>query len=49
MEQTGGRLIRNAGSWYMHYRVYHGYTNNGEVMGAGIGPEVTHNILVLLN
>ena len=38
MEQTGGRLVRNAGSWYMHYRVHHGYTNNGEVMGAGIGP-----------
>tara|TARA_B100000900_G_scaffold355720_1_gene325085 strand:+ start:3442 stop:5166 length:1725 start_codon:yes stop_codon:yes gene_type:complete len=38
MEQTGSRLVRNAGSWYMHGRVYHGYTNNGEVMGAGIGP-----------
>ena len=22
----------------MHSRVRHGYTNNGEVMGAGIGP-----------
>tara|TARA_B100001175_G_scaffold205925_1_gene174823 strand:+ start:23738 stop:25456 length:1719 start_codon:yes stop_codon:yes gene_type:complete len=38
MEQTGSRLIRNAGSWYLHNRVYHGYTNNGEVIGAGIGP-----------
>lgn len=38
MEQTGGRLVRNAGSWYMHHNVRHGYTNNGEVMGAGIGP-----------
>ena len=38
MEQTASRLVRNAGSWYMHGRVYHGYTNNGEVMGAGIGP-----------
>ena len=38
MEQTASRLVRNAGSWYMHNRVYHGYTNNGEVMGAGIGP-----------
>jgi len=38
MEQTASRLIRNAGSWYMHSRVYHGYTNNGEVIGAGIGP-----------
>ena len=38
MEQTASRLIRDAKSWYMHGRVYHGYTNNGEVMGAGIGP-----------
>ena len=38
MEQTASRLVRNAGSWYMHSRVNHGYTNNGEVMGAGIGP-----------
>ena len=38
MEQTASRLIRNAGSWYMHNRVRHGYTNNGEVMGSGIGP-----------
>jgi len=38
MEQTASRLVRNAGSWYMHGRTYHGFTNNGEVMGAGIGP-----------
>ena len=38
MEQTASRLVRNAGSWYMHGRVYHGFTNNGEVMGASIGP-----------
>lgn len=38
MEQTASRLIRNASSWYMHGRVYHGFTNNGEVIGAGIGP-----------
>jgi len=38
MEQTGSRLVRNAGSWYRHHRVFHGYTNNGEVIGAGIGP-----------
>ena len=38
MEQTGSRLVRNAGSWYMHSEVRHGYTNNGEVIGAGIGP-----------
>ncbi|MBT4113428.1 MAG: hypothetical protein HOE36_05530 [Flavobacteriaceae bacterium] len=38
MQQTSSRLLRDAGSWYMHSKVRHGYTNNGEVMGAGIGP-----------
>ena len=38
MEQTASRLVRNAGSWYMHSGARHGFTNNGEVMGAGIGP-----------
>lgn len=38
LEQTAGRLVRSAGSWYMHGRVKHGFTNKGEVIGAGIGP-----------
>ena len=38
MEQTAGRLLRNAGSWYEHIFSYDGYTNNGEVLGASIGP-----------
>jgi hypothetical protein len=38
MQQTSSRLLRNAGSWYLHSEVRQGYTNNGEVMGAGIGP-----------
>ena len=38
MEQTGGRLLRNASSWYIHDYVNSGYTNHGEVLGAGIGP-----------
>ncbi len=38
MEQTASRLLRNAGSWYEHRWVYHGYTNYGEVLGSGIGP-----------
>ncbi len=38
MEQTAGRLIRNAGSWYEHSSVYDGYTNKGEVLGSSIGP-----------
>jgi hypothetical protein len=38
MEQTGGRLLRDAGSWYRHWSVFDGFTNRGEVIGAGIGP-----------
>ncbi len=38
MEQTGSRLIRNAGSWYEHDWVLDGYTNKGEVLGSAIGP-----------
>ena len=38
MEQTASRLVRNAGSWYMHTYTMNGYTNEGEVLGAGIGP-----------
>lgn len=36
--QTESRLLRNAGSWYQHSRVRHGYTNNGEVLGSALGP-----------
>ena len=38
MEQTASRLLRNAGSWYEHAWVLDGYTNEGEVLGASIGP-----------
>jgi hypothetical protein len=38
LEQTASRLLRNAGSWYEHTWSYDGYTNEGEVLGAGIGP-----------
>jgi len=38
MEQTASRLLRDAGSWYEHSYVYDGYTNQGEVLGASIGP-----------
>jgi hypothetical protein len=38
MEQTASRLLRDAGSWYMHGYIYDGYTNKGEVLGASIGP-----------
>ena len=38
MEQTGGRLLRSAGSWYRHVYVNDGFTNHGEILGSGIGP-----------
>lgn len=30
-------LVREQNSWYTHYQVRHGYTQLGQVMGAGIG------------
>lgn len=38
LEQSIDRIFRDAGEWYMHSQVLHGYTNRGEVLGAGIGP-----------
>jgi hypothetical protein len=38
LEQSADRIVRPAGAWYQHGLVLHGYTNNGEVLGAGIGP-----------
>lgn len=38
LEQSVDRVIREAGEWYTHSEVLHGYTNRGEVLGAGIGP-----------
>jgi hypothetical protein len=38
MEQPLDRIFRDAGEWYMHSEIIHGYTNRGEVLGAGIGP-----------
>jgi hypothetical protein len=31
-------LLRAQPSWYAHHQVRHGYTNYGQVIGAGIGP-----------
>ncbi len=38
LEQTASRKLRGAGSWYRHSFVMHGFTNNGEIIGASIGP-----------
>ena len=38
LEQSADRIVRPAGAWYLHGTILHGYTNQGEVIGAGIGP-----------
>ena len=47
LSQSANRMIRNASTFYIHGQVLHGYTNYGEVIGAGIGPSsnsLTFNI-----
>lgn len=31
-------MLREQGSWYAHHQVRDGYTNRGQIIGAGIGP-----------
>ncbi len=38
LEQSADRIVRPAGAWYLHYQILHGYTNQGQLLGAGIGP-----------
>lgn len=38
MESAPTKTVRPSGYWYTHSRVRHGYTNIGQVLGAGIGP-----------
>ena len=38
LEKSKTRDLRASGSWYNHYQVLDGYTNEGQVIGAGIGP-----------
>jgi hypothetical protein len=38
LQETNPTDIRNAESWYVNKYVRQGYTNRGEVLGAGIGP-----------
>jgi len=38
LQQSIDRIVRDAGAWYIHGQIIHGYTNLGEVLGAGIGP-----------
>jgi len=38
ISQTINRVVRNAGSWYVHTLVHQGFTQLGEVLGATVGP-----------
>ncbi len=37
LSQPLNRVVRSAGTWYVH-EINQGYTNSGEILGAGIGP-----------
>ncbi|WP_423147448.1 capsule assembly Wzi family protein [Rubrolithibacter danxiaensis] len=38
LQQSSKEIIKDAGAWYVDKYVRHGYTNQGQVLGAGIGP-----------
>jgi hypothetical protein len=38
LQKPSTLLVRAQESWYSHYQVRDGYTNQGQVVGAGIGP-----------
>jgi hypothetical protein len=38
LEKTKTSLLRASETWYTHNQVLDGYTNEGQVLGAGIGP-----------
>jgi hypothetical protein len=38
-------LVRSQPNWYSHYQVRAGYTNEGQVLGAGIGPNANQQSL----
>lgn len=38
LEMTQTKSLRISPPWYKHYQVKDGYTHNGQVLGAGVGP-----------
>ncbi|KYP15970.1 capsule assembly Wzi family protein [Flavihumibacter sp. CACIAM 22H1] len=38
LQVPGTVMLRALQPWYAHYQVRHGYTHQGQVLGAGIGP-----------
>ena len=49
LEQNSPDLINNSVSFYSHYKIRHGYTNRGEVIGAWIGPGSNSQFFKLSN
>ncbi|TCD02742.1 hypothetical protein EZ437_01765 [Pedobacter psychroterrae] len=39
LEPAGSKASRPTGIWYSHSQLNHGYTNKGQFIGAGIGPD----------
>ncbi len=37
--EAGSKALRNSGVWYSHSQIAHGYTHQGQFLGAGIGPD----------
>ena len=38
LQRTSTLQLREQPIWYVHHQIPHGYTNQGQVIGAGIGP-----------
>ena len=38
VSQSSPEIVRNAGGWYTNQNIRHGYTNQGQMIGAGTGP-----------
>jgi hypothetical protein len=44
LESSNTNEVRSSGYWYSHGQVRHGYTNKGQFIGAGGGPDNTQTI-----
>ena len=47
LDAINSKQVTEVQSWYTHNYVRHGFTNNGKVLGAGIGPGSTNQMLDL--
>lgn len=47
LQATTTGQVREQPSWYEHHQVTHGYTNRGQVIGAGIGPGANSQTIAL--